>query len=412
MSNWLVIGFLAFVLGILALDLGVFHRRDRLITIREALIWSGFWILMALIFTSVVYYLYENRSFGIVTEIGRELSGRQAALQYLAGYLLEKSLSLDNIFVIALIFGYFQVPLALQHRVLFWGVLGAILMRGVMIMLGITLLAQFQWMSYFFGVLLIFTAAKMLAARHDNLEPDKNPLVKMAKKIFPVTADFEGNRFFSRVNGKTAITPLFLALLVVESSDLLFAVDSIPAIFAVTTDPFLVFTSNIFAILGLRSLYFALAGLLHRFRYLKMSLVFVLAFVGVKMLLAHHHPIGVPVSLAMILGILSVGVIASIIAGHRDTAALVSPIVDELEELSRLTVRQAKRLAILIVGGGLFLAGVAMLFLPGPGILMIFAALTLLATHFVWARRLLRRARREARLIIVKGRRLSRKRDQ
>ena len=411
MSYWLIIGFLAFVLGILALDLGVLHREDRLITIREALIWTGFWILVALLFTVGVYYLYENRWLGIGSEIGHQLSGREAALQFLTGYILEKSLSLDNIFVIALIFGYFQVPLALQHRVLFWGVLGAIVLRGAMITLGVALLAGFQWMSYAFGALLIFTAAKVLVARHDNLEPTKNPLVRIAKRIFLVTDDFEGHRFFSKVNGRTAITPLFLALLVVESSDLLFAIDSIPAIFAVTTDPFLVFTSNIFAILGLRSLYFALAGLLHRFRYLKMSLVFLLAFVGVKMLVAHHYPIGVPVSLAMIMGILSVGVVASVLAGHRDTAALVSPIVDELEDLSRLTVRQAKKLAVLIVGGGLLLAGVAMLVLPGPGLLVILAALSVLGTHFVWAQRLLRRTKREARIMLAKGRRLLRKRN-
>ena len=412
MNNWLVIAFLAFIAAILALDLGVFHRRDRAITIREAVIWSGFWILIALLFAIGVYYSYENRWFGLGSEIGHEASGRRAALQFLTGYILEKSLSLDNIFVIALIFGYFQVPLALQHRVLFWGVLGAIVMRGVMITLGITLLAHFQWMSYVFGVLLIFTAAKMLAARHDNLEPNKNPLVKLARRFFPITDDFVGNRFSEKTNGKVQITPLFLALLVVESSDLLFAIDSIPAIFAVTTDPFLVFTSNIFAILGLRSLYFALAGLLHRFRYLKMSLVFLLAFVGVKMLLTHHHPIGVPFSLAMILGILSVGIMASVIAGNRDTAALVSPLVDELEDLSRMTLRQAKKLAVLIVGGGLLLAGVVMLVLPGPGLLVIFSGLTILATHFVWARRLLVRARRETRSMIMKSRRLFQKRNQ
>lgn len=412
MNNWLVIGFLVFVACILALDLGVFHRKDRAITIREALIWSGFWILLALLFAVGVYYAYEHHWFGIGLEIGHELSGRQASLQYLAGYVLEKSLSLDNIFVIALIFGYFQVPLTLQHRVLFWGVIGAIAMRGVMITLGVALLVRFQWMSYVFGALLILTAVKMLVSRHDNLEPLKNPLVKAARRRFPVSPDFEGNHFTTKVNGKTAVTPLCLALLVVESSDLLFAIDSIPAILAVTTDPFLVFTSNIFAILGLRTLYFALAGLLHRFRYLKMSLVFLLVFVGVKMLLAHQYPIGVTVSLGMIVGILSVGIIASVVAGHRDTAALVSPLLDELEDLSRLTIRQAKKLAVLIVGGGLLLAGVVMLVLPGPGLLTIFSGLTVLATHFVWARRLLRKARRETRSMMAKGRQMFQGRDQ
>lgn len=412
MNNWLLIGFLFFVLSILALDLGVFHRKARAITIREAIIWSGFWVVTALLFTVGVYYLYENRWLGIGVEVGHEISGRQAALQFFTGYILEKSLSLDNVFIIAIIFGFFQVPLALQHRVLFWGVLGAIVMRGAMISLGISLLAHFHWISYIFGGLLIFTAAKMLVARHDNLVPDRNPFVRLARKIFPVTADFEEDRFFSKVNGKRAITPLFLALLVVESSDLLFAIDSVPAIFAVTTDPFLVFTSNVFAILGLRSLYFALAGLLHRFRFLKMSLVFVMAFVGVKMLLINHHPIGVTFSLAMILGILSVGLLASVLAGSRDTAALVSPILDELDELSRITLRQAKKLAVLITGGGLLLGGVVMLVLPGPGLLVIFSGLAILATHFVWARRLLARARRETRLMVSRGRKLLHRKDQ
>lgn len=412
MSNWLLIGFLGFVLGILALDLGVFHRKDRLITIREALIWTGFWIVIALLFTVGVYYCYEHHWLGIGSEIGHELTGRQAALQFLTGYILEKTLSLDNIFVIALIFGFFKVPLSLQHRVLYWGILGAIVMRGVMIALGVALLDQFQWMSYVFGALLIFTSAKMLVARHDNLEPQKNPLVKVARRLFPVTDDFDGNRFFSEVGGKTAVTPLFLALIVVESSDLLFAIDSIPAIFAITTDPFLVFTSNIFAILGLRSLYFAIAGLIHRFRYLKMSLVFLLAFVGVKMLLAHHYPIPVPVSLAMIVGILSVGILASVLAGDRDTAPLVSPLAGEIQQLSSLTVRRAKKLAALVVGGGLLFAGTVMLVLPGPGSLVIFAGLTVLATHFVWARRLLVRARREARSLMEGSRRLFRKKKE
>ncbi len=285
------------------------------------------------------------------------------------------------------------------------------MMRGLMIALGVALLVWFQWMSYAFGALLILTAAKMLVVRHDNLEPQKNPLVRVAHRFFPVTDDFQGSRFFSRMNGKTAITPLFLTLLVVESSDLLFAIDSIPAIFAVTTDPFLVFTSNIFAILGLRTLYFAIAGLLPRFRYLKMSLVFLLIFVGVKMVLAHHYPIAVPVSLAMIVGILSVGIIASVIAGQRDTAALVSPIVDELDQLSRLTIRRAKKLAALVVGGGLLVAGTVMLILPGPGSLVIFTGLTILATHFVWARRLLIIAKRETRSLMEKGRRLFNRQD-
>jgi tellurite resistance protein TerC len=320
------IAFVVLVLGMLALDLGVFNRKVHVIGAREALGWTAVWIVAALIFNVAVYFMYEHHWLGIGREVGHELSGRQAALQFFTGYVIEKSLSLDNIFVIALIFAYFAVPPIYQHRVLFWGVLGALLMRGVMIAAGAALIRRFDWMVYVFGGLLLITAVKMLIARHDNLEPEKNPLVRLAKRLYPISPTYQEQRFFTRMNGRRAITPLFLVLLVVESSDVLFAVDSIPAIFAVTRDPFLVFTSNVFAILGLRSLYFALAAVMHRFRYVKMSLVFVLAFVGVKMLLVHHRPIPTLVALAVIGGILLVGVAASLVGARRDTASIHSPI--------------------------------------------------------------------------------------
>lgn len=321
MSVWLWIGFLSMVLAFLALDLGVFHRRVRATGVREALAWTALWVVLALAFTFVVFHLYDGRGTS-----GDGLTGRQAAAQFLTGYVIEKSLSLDNVFVIALIFTYFGVPASLQHRVLFWGILGALAMRGAMIAAGAAMFARFEWMSYVFGLFLLGTAVKLLVARHDNLEPEKNALVRLARRSFPVTGSFEGAHFFVRREGRIMATPLFLVLLLVESSDLLFAVDSVPAVFAVTRDPFLVFTSNVFAILGLRSLYFALAGVMTRFRYLKSSLVFVLAFVGTKMLLAHHYAIPTLVSLAFILGILAVGVIASAVASHRDTAPLASPL--------------------------------------------------------------------------------------
>ena len=330
MIAWLWIGFIAAVLVMLAIDLGVFHRRTHVVKVTEAAIWTTVWVALALVFNVAVYYLYENHIFGIGATVGDELTGKQAALQFFTGYVIEKSLSLDNIFVIALIFTYFGVRAEYQHRVLFWGILGALVMRGVMIAAGTALIHRFNWITYVFGTLLILTAVKMLIARHDNLEPDKNPLVRLARRLYPVSDDFDGQRFFTRVDGRRAITPLFLVLLVVESTDMLFAIDSIPAIFAVTRDPFLVFTSNVFAILGLRSLYFVLAGVMDKFRYLKMSLVFLLAYVGVKMLLAHHFPIPTTASLAIIGGILSVGVLASLLAGHRDTAPLVSPLAREL----------------------------------------------------------------------------------
>jgi len=314
------IGFVVFVLLMLALDLGVFNRQAHVVKTREALAWTGVWILVALGFNVAVYYMYRHHWLGMGVRIGHDLTGEQAALQFFTGYVIEKSLSLDNIFVIALIFNYFAVPAIYQHRVLFWGVLGALVMRGMMIAAGAALINRFEWTIYIFGGLLLVTAVKMLVVHHDDVHPERNPLVKLARRIYPVTAAYEGQHFFSHLDGRRAMTPLFLVLLVVESSDVLFAVDSIPAIFAVTRDPFLVFTSNVFAILGLRSLYFALAAVMGRFRYVKSSLVFVLAFVGIKMLLSHHHPIPTAFSLAVIAGILAVGVLASLFGMKRGPA--------------------------------------------------------------------------------------------
>jgi tellurite resistance protein TerC len=396
MTIWLWIGFTALVLFLLALDLGVFNRTAHVVSTGEAFGWTALWVALALLFNVGIYYIYDQHWLGVGLDIGHPLGGSQAALQFFTGYLIEKSLSLDNIFVIALIFTYFGVPLRHQHRLLFWGILGALVLRGVMIVAGVALINRFSWMVYVFGGLLILTAVKMLVARHDNLEPDRNPLVRLARRVYPVSAELEDGRFFTRTGGRRAVTPMLLALLVIESTDVLFAVDSIPAIFAVTRDPFIVFTSNIFAILGLRSLYFVLASAMQHFRYLKMSLVFILAFVGVKMILAHHHPIPTAVSLAVIAGILVVGVLASIVPGHTDTAALVSPLAEEMEELVRPTVRRARRIVILVAGTTVVLFGTALLVLPGPGLLVIFAGLAILASEFIWARRLLRRVRTES----------------
>jgi len=332
---WLWLGFLVFIIALLALDLGVFHRKAHVIKTKEAFIWTAFWVMLALLFNVMIYYIYENHWFSIGKSIGNVLDGKEAALKFFTGYLLEKSLSLDNIFVIAMIFAYFNVPPVYQHRVLFWGILGAIILRGIMIGLGVALIERFTWMIYVFGILLILTAVKLLISRHDNIEPKKNPLVKLAKRLFPVSDTYKEDLFFTRINGRIAITPLFLVLIVVESSDVLFAIDSIPAIFAITTDPFIVFTSNIFAILGLRSLYFALAAVIEKFRYLKMSLVYILAYVGVKMILSHHYHIPIIVSLSVIIGILLVGIMASIVASNRDTAKLQSPFKEDIDLSSR-----------------------------------------------------------------------------
>ena len=319
------IAFLVFVVTMVALDLGVFHRKDKVITIRSALAWSAFWIALALLFNLLIYLLYEN-NYSWASLATEHLDGRRAAAQYLMGYVLEKSLSLDNIFVIAMVFSYFRVPLALQHRVLFWGILGAVVLRGVMIGLGVALINRFDWVSYVFGAFLLYSAVRMLLLRHENLEPGDNPLVRLAKRWVPMTHEFHGHKFLVKADGKLVATPLLLALLLVESSDVMFAVDSIPAIFAVTRDPFIIFTSNIFAILGLRSLYFVLATYMEKFRYLKHSLVFVLAYVGVKMMLSNHYHIPDGASMGIILGILLVGVLASIRGAAKDPVPLRSPL--------------------------------------------------------------------------------------
>jgi tellurite resistance protein TerC len=306
------------LVGMLALDLGVFHRRAHAQTTGEALAWSLFWIATSLCFNALIYFAYENHWMGAGLVVGHELDGRQAAIEFFTAYVLEKSLSLDNIFVIAMIFTYFEIPLENQHRVLFWGVTGALVMRAIFIVSGLALVERFVWTTYVFGGVLLATAVKMLVERDDNLRPEKNALVCLVEKRFSVTSDFHGPAFFARCEGRRVATPLFLALIVVETSDLLFAIDSIPAVIAVTRDTFLAFSSNAFAILGLRSLYFAIAPLIGRFRLLKLSLIFILAVVGIKMLLAHHYPIPTTVSLAVILGILGVGISASVLGAKRE----------------------------------------------------------------------------------------------
>ena len=333
MTIWVWGGFIAVVLFLLALDLGVLNRNPHAIKAKEALMWTAFWIALALCFNVLLYYAYSNQWLGLGVEVGLPKSGTDAALEFFTAYVVEKSLSLDNIFVIAVIFGFFGVPLKYQHKVLFWGILGALVMRGVMIVGGMALLHKFEWLTYVFAVMLLGTAAKLMVSQHEAIEPEKNPLVKLTRRFVPVVDEVESGKFFTRVDGKFAVTTMFLVLVLIESTDLLFAIDSIPACFAVTSDPFLVFTSNIFAILGLRSLYFALAAIMETFRYLKQSLVFLLAFVGVKMMLVHTEA-AIPtwVSLSFIAGILGVGVGASIIAMRRENHNPAPPLEQPLPE--------------------------------------------------------------------------------
>jgi tellurite resistance protein TerC len=271
---------------------------------------------VALLFGGLVYGLYEYNWLGWTQGQG-DVSGQDALIQYVSGYLLEWSLSVDNIFVMALIFTYMKIPAALQYRVLFWGIIGAIVLRGVMIALGSVLVQSFDWMFYVFGGILLVSAARMLRTEEAEYDPGSSILVRLARKVYPVTDQLDGERFFTRSNGRSAATPLFVTLLFIDFADVVFAVDSIPAIFAVTQDPFLVFSSNAFAILGLRSLYFAIAGMMAMFHYLKLSLVFILGFVGVKLILVHHYKIPDLVSLAVIVGMLAIGVAASVMTKSK-----------------------------------------------------------------------------------------------
>ena len=291
------VAFNIFVLIMLALDLGVFHRRQHVVGVREALLWSALWIALAMVF-NVGLYIYE---------------GQEVALMFFTGYLLEKSLSVDNLFVFLLIFTSFGVPRLYQHKVLFWGILGALVMRATMIAVGVTLIHHFHWILYVFGAFLIFTGARMATQGDEEIEPDKNPLVRLFKRFFPVTTSYHESRFFVRLDGRLFATPLFIVVLVVEATDVVFAVDSIPAIFAVTTDPFIVYTSNIFAILGLRALYFALAGVMGYFHYLKYGLSFVLVFIGIKMVIVDLYKIPVQWALAVVASLLLLSVVASLI---------------------------------------------------------------------------------------------------
>jgi tellurite resistance protein TerC len=310
-------GFLALFLTLLFLDLSVLHRESAELSVRQALFWTAVWVSVALSFTLVVYGLYEHRWFGFHPS-AEVAGGRDAVVLFITGYLLEWSLSVDNIFVIALIFAYLRIPPLYQYRVLFWGIVGAIVLRGLMIIAGAALLRQFDWMFYVFGAILLVSALRML--RDDEGERDFGSSfpARLVRRFVPVSEDLDRARFFVRRDGVLHATPLFVALVMVELTDVVFAVDSIPAILAVTRDPFIVFTSNAFAILGLRSLYFAVAGLMAMFRYLKYSLVLILAFVGVKMLMVSHFHVPNLVSLGIIVGTLAGGIVASIWATRRE----------------------------------------------------------------------------------------------
>lgn len=310
MNNILWIVFLVVIAGLLALDLGVLNRKPHEIKLKEALWTSLLWIGVSLAFNVLVFFTL----------------GAQSGLEFFAGYIVEKALSVDNLFVFIVIFGFFGVLPKYQHRVLFWGILGAIVLRGLLILLGAALVERFEWIIYLFGLFLIYTAFRLATRDEAAVDPDKNVVVKLFRRFFPVTPNFDGAKFFTRIDGKLLATVLFIVLLVIETADIVFAFDSIPAIFAITTDPFIVFTSNIFAILGLRALYFLLADLLDSFRYLKPALAFILGFVGVKMLVqAVGIYVPILVSLGVIAAALALAIAASIYVSRRETRTQVKP---------------------------------------------------------------------------------------
>jgi tellurite resistance protein TerC len=298
------IGFNAFVLGMLALDLGVFHREAKTVSIKSAAIWSGIWVALAMAFNLWIWFTW----------------GKGPALEFLTGYLIEKSLSVDNIFVFVILFSYFAVPPKYQHRILFWGILGALAMRGLFIAAGSYVLEQFYWVLYLFGAILIVTGIKMVR-RQASYSPEHNPVLKMVRRVIPVATEYRGAKFWVREAGRWVATPLFLVLVMVELTDLVFAIDSIPAIFAVTREPFLVFTCNVFAILGLRSMYFLLAGVVHRFVYLKYGLAAVLIFVGVKMVIVDFYKIPTSASLMVVLMTIGLSIALSLLHTRRGTGS-------------------------------------------------------------------------------------------
>jgi tellurite resistance protein TerC len=371
-TPWLWFGFVAFVLAMLALDLGVFHKKDHEVSVKEALIWTGVWISLALLFNAGIYFAF----------------GSERALEFLSGYVIEKALSVDNIFVFIVIFSAFAVPARLQQRVLLWGILSALVLRAVFVVLGAALLSRFHWLGYVFGAFLVFTGIKLLVQREAHVDPQANPLFKLFRRLMPSVDEFHEGHFTIVQAGKRYATPLLLVLIAIETTDIVFAMDSIPAIFAVTKDPFIVFTSNIFAILGLRALYFALSGMMDKFHYLKFGLALVLMFVGAKMLLAGVYKIPVWASLAVIAALLAGSVLASLLRRPPNDPPNPKP------PSSGGLLRKA---GVAVVGGAVLVAGIAMLVLPGPAIVVIPIGLTILASEFEWPRRMLSRLRERAR---------------
>lgn len=316
-SHWII--FNLFVLGMLVLDLKVFQRQAHEIHIKEALGWSAFWIALALLFNVLVY----------------KMMGQQKALEFLTGYLIEKSLSVDNLFVFIILFSFFSIDPKYQHRILFWGILGALFFRAIFIFAGVALIHRFEFIIYIFGAILIYTGIKIAFKSDEQMDPSKNIIYKLMQKFFPITCDSKTGDFFEIRNGKKCATQFFLVLIMIETTDIVFAVDSIPAILAISTDPFIVYTSNVFAILGLRALYFALAGIIHLFHYLHYGLAVVLVFIGVKMTISHFYKVPTAISLSVVLGVLTLSVIASMLFPQKKEEDKLEKLVEKVTDVKK-----------------------------------------------------------------------------
>ena len=364
-------GFILFVLLTVSLDLGIFHRRPHVVSVRESLLWLGAWIILALVFDLGVYVW----------------AAPSRALEFLAGYVIEKALSADNLFVFVIVLSSFAVPDKFQHRVLIWGILGALVTRAIFIVLGAALLQKFHWISYVFGAFLMYAGARLLRKRGVKVDLGQNPILRMFRRVVPTVDDYRGGQFTVVEDGKRYVTPLLLALVAIETSDILFAVDSVPAVFAVTQDPFIVFTSNIFAILGLRSLYFTLARMIDRFRYLDVALSLILLFAGAKMLLRRTYEISTLASLVVIAALLGVAILASV--WRLAIAASLQ--------------RTVRKIAVTAIGFAVLAVGVAMIVLPGPAVVVIPLGLAILASEYAWARRLLQRMKHRAERLIERS---------
>lgn len=384
--------FFLVVIVIVWMDLRAHHREAAQVSFHDALSWTLVWVLLAFVFNIIIYFLYEENWLGWSELRRHDFSGQDATLSFLTSYLIQKSLSINNLFVMAMILAHFRIPANLQYRLLFWGVLGAVALRGLMIWTGTALIWNVRWVAYLFGGFLILSAVRMLFIRYNTIRPGRNPLVRLARSWWDSTDRFTGDRFFVLSQGHWEMTPLVPALLLIASSDLAVAVDAIPAAFAITRDPFLAMASSVFAVLGLKSLYFTLAGLMDRLRPVQVSLVFLLVYVGVKMLLSLHVAIPNSISLAVVTGVLVIGVVVAWRSPPQPERRAV-PLLVDFSDLALVTYRQARRIAILVVGTTVVLVGVAMLVLPGPAFVVIPLGLAILSIEFAWARRWLKHMR-------------------